>query len=285
MDLLKPQIFLDQSEKDLRQCWSYYNEYENFSFMPDDSIPTDELEWVEEQFAFYAKRIFLRIIALSGYLGMQTFANNLEREFNGFKNLLDQKFSSYHGETTSLLLIVLDSYLVALYSVIGISRSNTQMYNEEILLRVLDSTPSIIQDRKLEPSKELIVRNAVFDHLKYIFPDANMEIQLPKVIKNFKGDIGIKSLKCVIEYKFADSDTEVKRAIGGIYEDMTAYNGVSEWEKFIAIIYQTDDYYTIDQINAELKMSKANENWTVRLLTGRGKRNKTLIKNEKKKDS
>jgi hypothetical protein len=161
-----------------------------------------------------------------------------------------------------------------LYSVTGISKNESKMMNHEILLRILDSTPSIIQDRTIEPNNEATVRNAVLDHLKYVFPDATKEIQLPKVIKHFRGDIGIKSLNCVVEYKFADNAKEVKTAIDGIYEDMTAYNGLSEWRKFIAVIYQTAHFYTIDQIKAEFKMSKANENWVIRLVTGEGKRQK-----------
>jgi YD repeat-containing protein len=84
--------------------------------------------------------------------------------------------------------------------------------------------------------------------------------------------IGVKSLKAAAEYKFADSEDEVKKAVGGLYEDMHGYE-CEDWKIFYAVIYMTDAFFTQDQIIAEFKSTGVHENWKPLLVVGRGSRN------------
>ena len=92
--------------------------------------------------------------------------------------------------------------------------------------------------------------------------------------KTYKPDIGIKSLSTAIEYKFADSVEEVKKAVGGLYEDMRGYSGSKDWTTFYAVIYMTDAFFTQQQIMSEFERTSEDENWKPLLVIGKGARAK-----------
>lgn len=140
------------------------------------------------------------------------------------------------------------------------------------LERVLRGTPKIIYDRRLKPQNEAEVRRCVYDVLVHLFPDTVREIPIAKVSKSYKPDIGVKSLKAAVEYKFADSEEETKKVIGGIYEDVMGYAGSEDWTTYYAVIYMTDAFLTQEQIEAEFKMSSVPNSWKLILVNGKGGR-------------
>src|SRR5690606_25373570 len=95
--------------------------------------------------------------------------------------------------------------------------------SKKYLEQILKGTPKILSDRCIEPENEKEVRKEVYGIMIHIFPDTVREIPIAKVAKTYKPDIGIKSLKCAIEYKFVDTAKEAKSALGGIFEDIMGY--------------------------------------------------------------
>jgi hypothetical protein len=174
----------------------------------------------------------------------------------------------FHSETLSLFY----KYFSAIAGTYGFERKDRTLLDSlNLLERILINTPKIIRDRNLQPENEAHVRQAVYDLLIHVFPDTVREIPVCQVTKTYKPDIGVKSLKTAIEYKFADSESEVKKAIGGLYEDMHGYES-EDWKVFYAVVYMTDAFYTQDQIVAEFKNTKVQDNWKPLLLIGRGAR-------------
>ncbi len=74
------------------------------------------------------------------------------------------------------------------------------------------------------------------------------------------------------EYKFSDSEAEVKKALDEIYADMKGYSGHDEWRTFFAVIYTTDAIVHQDKLEAEFRGIKADINWTPIILVGKGSR-------------
>ena len=142
--------------------------------------------------------------------------------------------------------------------------------------RILTNTAKIVKDRGIQPEDEAAVRKCVYDLLVHVFPDTVREIPVAQVSKTYRPDIGVKSLKAAAEYKFADSEDDVEKAIGGLYEDMRGYAGSADWTRFYAVVYMTDAFFTVDQIKAEFKHTKADENWVPILVVGRGSRVKRV---------
>jgi hypothetical protein len=92
------------------------------------------------------------------------------------------------------------------------------------------------------------------------------------VTKTYKPDIGIRSLKSAAEYKYAVTEEEARKIIGGFYEDMRGYAGSEDWKYFYAVVYMTKPFFTLQQIQAEFHHVEADKNWVPILVHGEGRR-------------
>ena len=177
------------------------------------------------------------------------------------------------GELDSEVVRTLHRHYIVLSKLLGEEDDRATNQKEiEHLERILLNTPKIVYDNKLDPSNENDVRNVVYNLLVHVFPSTLREISISQVTKTYKPDIGVQSLKAAIEYKFADSKDEVKKAIGGLYEDMRGYSGSEDWKVFYAVVYMTDAYFTSDQIKAEFAHTESDKNWKPILVHGKGAR-------------
>lgn len=141
---------------------------------------------------------------------------------------------------------------------------------------ILKNTPAIIRAKGIEPSSEAEVRAAIYDVLKFAFHDAVREIPVAQVLKVYKPDLGVRSLMAAAEYKFADTEAEVKKALDEIYADMKGYSGHDDWRTFFAVIYTTDALVHQDKLEAEFRGVKADVNWAPIILVGKGGRKKKV---------
>jgi hypothetical protein len=125
---------------------------------------------------------------------------------------------------------------------------------------ILKNTPAIIRAKGIEPSSEAQVRKAVYEILRFAFHDAAREIPVAQVMKTYKPDLGVRS---AAEYKFADTEQEVKKALDEIYADMNGYSGHDDWRTFFAVnLYTTDAIVHQDKLEAGFRGAKADINWT-----------------------
>ncbi|MGR5279634.1 hypothetical protein ACPV5J_23355 [Vibrio rotiferianus] len=179
------------------------------------------------------------------------------------------------NEPTCPALEILEEYSSALESLVGITES-VSISGRNALKQVLDGTPVIIRDSGIEPSNEPEVQEKVFNTLKHVFPDTAREFTIPKGVKCYKPDFCIRSLNTAIEYKFCDSEDDIKKAVDGIIEDVGAYSNSDDWKYFYAVIYMTDSFMTQAQIETHLRESGVNEKWKIITVTGKGSRKKKL---------
>lgn len=182
----------------------------------------------------------------------------------------------YHiGEWYSQTLDLFWKYHITLSSLLEVNIETLLIEEKKSQLeRILINTPKIVKDREIEPKNETAVKKFVYELLIHTFPDTVKEISIAKETKTYKPDLGVRSLKCAVEYKFADSEQEVKTAIGGIYEDMKGYHGSNDWTFFYAVIYMTDAFFTTEQILSELSIDSSTQNWKPILVFGKGQRKK-----------
>ena len=90
--------------------------------------------------------------------------------------------------------------------------------------------------------------------------------------KAYKPDIGIRSLKAAVEYKFVATEADARRVIGEVFEDVHGYGGSEDWKHFYAVFYVTDAFFTPAQVEAEFRMSKVDRSWKPLLVSGKGRR-------------
>lgn len=155
-------------------------------------------------------------------------------------------------------------------------KTTIENYKVKLLKRILKNTAKILSDQKVYPKSESEIQKTIHNYLVNIFPDIKREVSIGKVLKTFKPDFGIPSLKKVSEYKFVKSKEEANKVIGGIYEGCLGYSGRNDWNRFFAIIFMNDFDNTNEQIEEEIKMSNDPDNWEFILTIGLDKKSMKL---------
>ena len=203
---------------------------------------------------------------------------------SGWESMKEDELRVYpYLETLySPALIFLERYVSVFQSQIKSTEEFNILNRINDLERVLRGTPKVIRDRKIIPSNEADVQREIYSLLIHFFPDTIREFPIPSIVKTYKPDFGIKSLKCAIEYKFVTDETEAKKVVGGIYEDVHAYSNSEDWKTFYAVIYMNDLYYTQDQIEADFQASNIPDNWKPIIVYGKGQRNRQKVLPKKK---
>ncbi len=247
----------------------------------------EELEFNKERLVETLEVIKLKIDFAHEYLSLTKMSEKLEKELKKYEGKFGElDYIPFVDVFYSPVKWVLTRHLNALTSHVKLeNESEFENTNSFILLeQILRGTPKMLTDRNIEPSNEAQVRNEVYNTLIHVFPDTIRELPIAKISKVYKPDIGIKRLKSAVEYKFVDSETEAKTAIGGIFEDINGYEGSEDWTTFYAVIYMTDNFLTQDQIEAEFKLSKVPHHWKPIVVFGKGQRLKK-IRTKKKNDT
>lgn len=148
----------------------------------------------------------------------------------------------------------------------------------ELLKKVLRNTAKIVFDAKITPSKEKDVKDLLYNSLRIVFEDVVREMPIAHVDGSYKPDFGVKSLETAIEYKFAANEAELRKSLGGIYEDMHGYSGSKDWTNFIAVVYCNNHYMTQEQFNQEFIIAKSMPNWFPIMVVGQGERKRKAAK-------
>lgn len=237
---------------------------------------SDELIFNKERLVETLEVIKLKIDFAHEYLSLNKMSDKLDKELNKYEGKYDKlEYIPFIDVFYSPVHWILTRHLNALTSHIKLENESEfeNTYSFMVLERILRGTPKILTDRKIEPSNEAQVRNEVYNTLIHVFPDTVRELPIARISKVYKPDIGIKRLKSAIEYKFVNSETEAKTAIGGIFEDINGYEGSKDWTTFYAVIYMTDNFLTQDQIEAEFKLSNVPHHWKPIVVFGKGLRN------------
>lgn len=155
--------------------------------------------------------------------------------------------------------------------VIGLDDNKLELAMVE---RALRSAPYIVKDFQADPHSEKDIKATMLRYLKHVFPDARHKVKLSHVFKTYKADIGIGSLKALIEIKYAQNENELKTELDGIYADMKGYAGDDRWVNFFALIYTTEPIATQERVDAEYALSKVDVSWRPIIVHGPGDRTK-----------
>lgn len=269
---MKEQLQLERLVRDIEksfgEAWDVFADYEYALTSRQDQ------EYYEEPLHDHVKSIYVRLQFAYEILGLAGLLSEMRGGFGAHQESLTAIAFTATGHPYSPSLDYLGTYFrplkASVPSLVGADAAAALQQLE----RILRGTPKLLKDRNLEPKNEKEIRQAVYDTLIHFYPDTVREVPIAKQSKVYKPDIGVPTLKAAIEYKFVDSEAELKTALGGIYEDVGGYAGSEDWTTFFAIIYITDNFLTQAQVDAEFKMSKVDRAWRPILVPGRGARKK-----------
>lgn len=238
----------------------------------DHEFYSEECEMEEIAIKSAMERINISFCTLIEALGLNSLLKNYQSDYAKLsKSRTKQEILPYTGEWTNATMELFSRYYKTISSLLLSDDSEIKIEERKSQLeKILRNTPFIIKQWNIEPKNETEVKNCVYKTLIHSFPDLVKEIPISKETKTYKPDIGVKSLKSAIEYKFADNEEEVKTALGGIYEDIQGYSGSEDWTCFYAVIYMTDMFYTNEQIMSEFP--DAQHHWKLILVYGKGSR-------------
>jgi hypothetical protein len=260
----------------ISEGWSSVHKLESLSYrLSGDNEYTDEEHEMElMSFESHLERLFISICLLLEYLGYTALLHDFKTGFTKFHgNLTELSMVPYVGELHSNVLGYFWKYHRTISSLFGVDVKESDDRKQRAQFEsILQNTSKIVYDRGILPTSEAEVRKCVYDILIHVFPDTIREIPIAQVTKTYKPDLGIRSLKAAAEYKYAVTEDEAKKIIGGFYEDMRGYAGSEDWKHFYAVVYMTKPFFTLQQIQAEFSHVAADENWFPILVHGDGKR-------------
>jgi hypothetical protein len=266
-DQMQLECFVRDIERSFAEAWDVFVDYEH-------AATTDrDVMYYEGPLRGYVESLYIRLLFAFEILGLTNLLADLRSGYEGAHRDAPTAIDiTDTGYPYSPALDFLERYFRPLRASVPSKEENEKIASLQHLERVLRGTPKLIRDRKLKPKNETEIRNAMYDTLIHFYPDAVRDVPIAKQSKTYKPDIGVPSLKAAVEYKFADSEVELKKALGGIYEDVGGYAGSEDWKNFFAVIYMTDDFLTQAQVDAEFHVSKVDRAWKPLLITGRGGR-------------
>lgn len=254
----------------LRAADKACGEYESYMY----TSMTDHQAYHEELLEAAIKSLHVMTAAALEALGMPRLLEKFEQGFASFKDDLTQiAFAGFTSEMYSPPIEFAREYVQAIEAVAGLDITVDRATHDRSRLEgLLAGTAKFINDRNIDPRNEAEVRYHMYSVLTLVFPDTIREFPVPKVIKSYKPDFGVPSLRAAIEYKFCDSEKEAKKAVAGIFEDIAGYEGTQDWEWFYAVIYMTKPFVTQDQVEADFASAKTAKKWKPIVQVGRGAR-------------
>ena len=258
----------------MRDAWSTASEYAE-ALCCSVAIPP---EIYEERLLQQFQRLYVQIAFLLEALRLPALLADFKQGFEPFRQAKKVKFADDEfGRPYPLALEYLADYVSPLAA--ASSTPSEALDDLPRLERILQSTPRILKDRGIEPCKEADVRNALYETLIHFYPDTVRDVPIAKVSKCYKPDLGVRSLRAAVEFKFCDSEKELKRNIGGVFEDVAGYAGSEDWRHFYGVFYMTDHFMTQPQADAEFNLSRVDRSWRALLVYGRGARRRTKAAN------
>lgn len=269
-DISEALLIIERLENSHDFLMYYHNGYElEFS--------TSEILFELENLDFNLRGIKRKMNLMYSHLKHNEINDRLEKELllllregNVYSGLL--QVPSFDDLFYSPILSILKAYASDLSYFISPSATSESFNKTQLLKQLLMAIPNILTDRSIVPSSEKDIQNEMYVYLKHIFLDLGKEESLPSILKSYRIDHVIPSLKCGIEYKYITNKEGVSHAIDGIFGDTIGYGGNEAWTNFYAVFYMTENYISQAAIENMFEMKNVSENWTPILVIGNGER-------------
>lgn len=127
---------------------------------------------------------------------------------------------------------------------------------------ILGNTGVITSKLPSKPTSEPAVYKAVKSVMEPIFPKAKYgKSSFNKLFKTYHPDILIPELSAAIEYKYASSETVLKKTIEEILIDVKGYTGDRDYNLFYAVFYVTSDIIGKEKFKAVWDEYDFPSNW------------------------
>lgn len=236
-----------------------------------EAEPNEEWEDATFRLSTYTEKLEVEVEMLAELLQVPLALRKFQERFSNHRDTIGSVSKEVGSDyPVSAALGVIRSFFQSLLPVAGMAQG-TRL---DIFRSILENTAKIVTDFEIDPRNEADVRNAVLRVIKYSFPDATREVTFNRVIKNYQGDIGVFSLSAVAEYKYINTEDEMRTSLDGIYSDMKSYKHGGDWNHFFAVFYMTSPFFTQAEVDSAFREVRAEQHWQAIVLNGDGTRTK-----------
>ncbi|HLL04770.1 MAG TPA: hypothetical protein VK539_29565 [Myxococcaceae bacterium] len=222
----------------------------------------------DEHFPYYLKRLYGATALALEAAGLLDARRDLQTEWqqataNGVGNLVKDPFDFVFSPAIGVIYNVIEG----IKAVVGQSLDPIDAYNLDRFEKMLRRTAELIHRQAIQPKSEADIQRVMDELLSAAFVDYSPQIPISGIIKNFKPDGGVRSIKAAVEFKYVKSPQEVRVALSGILEDTAGYRGSADWVRFYSVIYMTGPYESEARFAEELRRVEAPA-WTPILVNG-----------------
>lgn len=126
------------------------------------------------------------------------------------------------------------------------------------LLDVIGNSEYFITNPKIfgkVPDSEYDVHLRIEGLLKCLYTDVEHKPRIPKRIKSFEADTGVRSLRTLIEYKFIKTAEDGKKILDQILADIGGYQ-TDDYDKFVFVIYETNRVFPLNDWLTAIESSR-----------------------------
>jgi hypothetical protein len=217
-----------------------------------------------------------RMAAYLELSGMNETRSEFLASWKGFESNLDKTQWDHSDESDDLsspALDFLERWYWTFRDMLPESSKQSKGQAEHLELEkcfayMLRSTAIILGNYCVTPTCEADVKRTMTKHLETVFADYTPQFSIAKPLVSFKPDGGVVSLRSAVEFKFCETEADVKTAIHGITEDLAGYSGSLDWTKFYTVVYQTKPFTNEPKFQAALSGSGMTDRWTFIVVTG-----------------
>jgi REase_DpnII-MboI len=218
------------------------------------------------------EHIYTRVCTLLESLELRNLLENFKAEFaKANEHLTEISMGDESFDFNNDAVVLCWRYLGALAQTNDSAIVIECITKKRIFEAVLRNLPLIMADRGIDPKNETEVKRALYQTLRYIFPDTQREYPVPQITKNYSVDIVVESLRAAAELKFAGNIREAKEAVDQLYTDMLGCRD-HKWESIYAVVYSPTPSFSQEQLETALKRVRADPKWKIIVLHGPGGR-------------
>ncbi len=208
-------------------------------------------------------------------LGQAAVAQEVRAGFKLYeKNLTAWEYEGYTGYFWSPAQSFLNRYIDILHCYTTEDAGGAQHAVLRIFENILASTAMLLEQQKIAPQNETEINRFMKKVVSAAFPDTTAP-SIPTTVKTYKPEFGVPSLAALAEYKFADTEAELKQCLDGILADSRGYQADTKWQQFYAVIFMTGAFFTPAQIDEQFKQCGIHDSWKAIVLVGKGGRKRT----------
>jgi hypothetical protein len=186
--------------------------------------------------SYYVERAFIETLVLLEAIGLPRAWESVQSLNEAAKKNYSE--TSFFEEIFLTWSEKLGLYLNSIENALGDQKKRSISRD---LVQVLRDTVYAITDTSCfsaPPADESEVHARIEAVLRCLFKDLRHKPPIAKPIKNFEPDTGLPSEHTLIEYKYASTETELKRISDEVLADTRGYVS-KEWGSFIYVIYET----------------------------------------------